>query len=38
MTKNTLPGRIYVCLPDNSRSYVAGTFTAEVHTAPGPKL
>jgi hypothetical protein len=25
-----LPGRIYLCLPDEAKSYVAGTFTAEV--------
>jgi hypothetical protein len=24
------PGRIYLCLPDDSRSFVAGTFDAEV--------
>ena len=30
-----LPGRIFVCLPDNSKSFVAGTFRAEMHK-PGP--
>jgi hypothetical protein len=25
-----LPGRVYLCLPDESQSFVAGTFTAEV--------
>jgi hypothetical protein len=25
-----LPGKIYLCLPDESKSYVAGTFTAEL--------
>jgi hypothetical protein len=25
-----VPGRIYLCLPDASRSYLAGTFTAQV--------
>jgi hypothetical protein len=25
-----LPGKLYLCLPDESKSYVAGTFTAEV--------
>ena len=26
-----LPGKIYLCTPDDEKSYVAGTFTAEVH-------
>ena len=30
-----LPGKIFVCLPDNSKSWVAGTFRAEMHK-PGP--
>ncbi len=25
-----LPGRVYLCLPDESKSHVAGTFTAEI--------
>jgi len=25
-----LPGKLYLCLPDESKSCVAGTFTAEV--------
>jgi hypothetical protein len=29
-----LPGRIYLCLPDSSRSYLAGTFNAEVEADP----
>jgi len=37
---NTLPGRLYLALPDPERSFVAGTFDAEVATpttagAPG---
>lgn len=28
-----LPGRIYLCLPDPQKSYVMGTFNAEVHLA-----
>jgi DNA-directed RNA polymerase subunit RPC12/RpoP len=30
-----LPGKIFLCLPDESRSWVAGTFRAEIHR-PGP--
>jgi hypothetical protein len=26
-----LPGRLYLCLPDGQRSYVAGTFNAAIH-------
>ena len=26
-----LPGKIYLCTPDDQKSYVVGTFTAEVH-------
>ena len=26
-----LPGKIYLCAPDDEKSYVVGTFTAEVH-------
>jgi hypothetical protein len=25
-----LPGRVYLCLPDESKSYLAGTFTADI--------
>jgi len=36
-----IPGRIYLCLPDNEQSYVAGTFTLELNAPParrrGPK-
>lgn len=30
-----LPGKIFLCLPDNSKSFVAGAFRAEMHK-PGP--
>jgi len=30
ISSNQLPGRIYVCLPDEMKSCVAGTFTAEI--------
>jgi predicted RNA-binding Zn-ribbon protein involved in translation (DUF1610 family) len=30
ISSNTLPGKVYLCLPDESRSCVAGTFTAEI--------
>lgn len=31
--KNRLPGKIYLCLPDPEKSYLAGTFSAELHKA-----
>jgi len=30
-------GKIYICLPDDARSFVAGTFEAEIKKAPPPK-
>ena len=34
---NKLPGEIYLCLPDKTKSYLAGIFTAEVlHPPPHP--
>ena len=32
------PGKIYLCLPDDSQSFVAGTFDAEIGKALSPKL
>ncbi len=34
--KHKLPGKIYLCLPDGTRSYIVGTFTAEVRKFPRP--
>jgi predicted RNA-binding Zn-ribbon protein involved in translation (DUF1610 family) len=31
-----LPGRLYLCLPDESRSFVAGTFEAKLDSPPEP--
>jgi hypothetical protein len=25
-----VPGKIYLCMPDDSKSYIAGTFTLEL--------
>jgi hypothetical protein len=36
-TNGMLPGRIYVCLPDASKSVMAGTFEAEIKHPPPPK-
>jgi hypothetical protein len=33
VSSNTLPGKIYLCLPDEAKSCVAGTFTAEIRNA-----
>jgi DNA-directed RNA polymerase subunit RPC12/RpoP len=32
-----MPGRIYLCLPDAAKSFVAGTFDAEIRKPPPPK-
>jgi hypothetical protein len=36
---NKMPGKIYLCLPDFSKSFVAGTFNAEIRkpAPPGPR-
>lgn len=36
-TRGRLPGRIYLCLPDEEKSFVAGTFEAEIRKPPPPK-
>jgi len=35
LANNAIPGKIFLCLPDESKSWIAGTFRAEVHK-PGP--
>jgi len=37
LSSNQLPGKIYLCLPDAMKSYVAGSFTAEVRRFPPPR-
>jgi hypothetical protein len=32
-----MPGKIYICLPDEEKSYVVGTFDAEIRQPPQPK-
>jgi hypothetical protein len=32
-----LPGKLYLCMPDDLKSYVAGTFTAEIRKPAPPK-
>jgi hypothetical protein len=32
-----MPGKIYLCLPDDSKSFVAGTFDAEIKKPAPPK-
>ena len=34
---NRMPGKIYLCLPDGQKSYVAGTFNAEIRKPRPPK-
>jgi len=34
---NRLPGKIYLCTPDDEKSWVAGTFEAEIRKPPPPK-
>ncbi len=36
-TNGRMPGKIYICLPDETKSFVAGTFDAEIKKAPPPK-
>jgi hypothetical protein len=36
LANNRIPGKIYFCAPDNLKSYVMGTFNAEVRK-PRPK-
>jgi hypothetical protein len=33
VSSNGLPGRIYLCLPDEEKSYIAGKFTAEIRNS-----
>lgn len=35
--KDRLPGKIYLCLPDEARSFIAGTFEAEIREPLPPK-
>lgn len=37
VSSGRMPGKIYLCLPDDARSYVAGTFTAEIRKPSPPK-
>jgi DNA-directed RNA polymerase subunit RPC12/RpoP len=36
-TNKHIPGKIYLCLPDTARSFVAGSFDAEIRKPPPPK-
>jgi hypothetical protein len=36
-TNARMPARIYLCAPDDTKSYVAGTFIAEIRKPPPPK-
>ena len=33
-----MPGKIYICLPDDAKSFVAGTFDAEIRKPSPPKV
>jgi hypothetical protein len=37
VANNRLPGKIYLCLPDDTKSYVAGTFNVEIRRPRPPK-
>jgi len=37
IAEGTLPGRIYLCTPDEAKSVVVGSFTAEIRKPPPPK-
>jgi hypothetical protein len=36
-TNQHMPGKIYLCLPDPAKSFVAGTFDAEIKKWTPPK-
>jgi hypothetical protein len=36
-TNGRMPGKIYLCLPDPAKSFVAGAFDAEIRRPPPPK-
>lgn len=36
-TNSHMPGLIYICLPDETRSFVAGEFDAEIRRVPPPQ-
>ena len=36
-TNGRMTGKIYICLPDETKSFVAGTFDAEIKKVPPPK-
>ena len=36
MADGRIPGKIYLCLPDDAQSFVAGTFDAEIRAPPPP--
>jgi predicted RNA-binding Zn-ribbon protein involved in translation (DUF1610 family) len=36
-TNRHMPGKIYLCLPDPAKSFVAGTFDAEIRRPPPPR-
>ena len=37
VSNGRIPGRIYICLPDEYKSFVAGNFEAELRKPPPPK-
>jgi DNA-directed RNA polymerase subunit RPC12/RpoP len=37
LSGNLLPGKIYLCTPDEQQSYIVGTFTAKIHKPKPPK-
>jgi hypothetical protein len=37
VTNARMPAKIYLCTPDDAKSYVAGTFIAEIRKPPAPK-
>jgi hypothetical protein len=32
-----IPGKIFISLPDDAKSFAAGTFTADIRKPPAPK-
>jgi hypothetical protein len=37
LANNRMPGKIYLCTPDETKSYVAGTFNVEIRRPRPPR-
>jgi hypothetical protein len=37
LANNRMPGKIYLCTPDETKSYIAGTFNVEIRRPRPPR-